>query len=106
MESEQFFTFSPSIAWASRANCPVQFSCGCLAPSPEAQDTVSFRLEDILYTAASDSEDFGAVSLDRFPGLGSSPSPLASLMRQSLTSPTPLVLWSRGMPQSRRSRTR
>ncbi len=42
----------------------------------------------------------------RFPGLGSSPSPLASLMRRPLTSPTSLVLWSRGMPQSRRLSTR
>ncbi len=27
-------------------------------------DAVSFRLEDALYTAASDSEDFGAASLN------------------------------------------
>ncbi len=40
------------------------FSRGCLAPSPEARDAVSFGLEDILYTVASDSEDFGAASLD------------------------------------------
>ncbi len=36
-------------------NSPVQFSHGCLAPNPEARDDVSFGLEDILYTAASDS---------------------------------------------------
>ncbi len=42
----------------------------------------------------------------RFPGLGDSLSPPASLMRRPLTSPTSLVLWSRGTPQSRRSRTR
>ncbi len=41
----------------------------------------------------------------RFPGLGSSLSPPASLMRRPLTSPTSLVLWSRGTSQSRRSRT-
>ncbi len=40
----------------------------------------------------------------RFPGLGSRHSPLASLMRRPLTSPTLLVLWSRGTPQSWRSR--
>ncbi len=32
----------------------------------------------------------------RFPGLGSSLSPPASLMRRPLTSPASLVLWSRG----------
>ncbi len=49
---------------------PVQFSCGCLAPSLEAQDAVSFGLKDILYTVASDSEDFEAASLDVLPPSG------------------------------------
>ncbi len=38
-----------------------------LAPSPEARDTVSFGLEYILYTVASEPEDFGAASLDVLP---------------------------------------
>ncbi len=41
-----------------------------LAPSPGARDAVSFGLEDILYSAASDSEDFGAASLDVLPPSG------------------------------------
>ncbi len=36
----------------------------------------------------------------KFPGHGSSPSPLVSLMRRPLTSPTSLVLWSRGIQLS------
>ncbi len=169
MESEQFSLSLPPSPGRHRTISPVEFSRGCLAPSPEAREAVSFGLEDILYTAASDTEDFGAASLDvlppsgqearpspaytelvevrlrlnrtslvspshlsstsvssvalvrarqgesclssltcttRFPGLGSSLSPPASLMRWPLTSPTSLVLWSRGTPQSRRSRTR
>ncbi len=42
----------------------------------------------------------------RFPGLGSSPSPLTSLMRRPLTSPTLLVLWNRGTLQSRTPQSR
>ncbi len=176
MKSEQFsLSLSPSPG-CHHGNSPVQFSRGCLAPSLEARWAVSFGLEDVLYTAASDSEDFRAASLDvltpsgqealpspaytelvdvlacateklrlvwpdephepihlsvtsvssvallrdrrresclssltcikRFPDLGSSLSPPASLMRRTLTSPTSLVLWSRGMAQSRQSRTR
>ncbi len=176
MKSEQFsLSLSPSPG-CHHGNSPVQFSRGCLAPSLEARWAVSFGLEDVLYTAASDSEDFRAASLDvltpsgqeawpspaytelvdvlacateklrlvwpdephepihlsvtsvssvallrdrrresclssltcikRFPDLGSSLSPPASLMRRTLTSPTSLVLWSRGMAQSQQSRTR
>ncbi len=32
-------------------------SCFLAAPSPEAREAVSFRLEDVLYTTASDSEE-------------------------------------------------
>ncbi len=45
-----------------------------LPPSPErmrasefARDTVSFGLDDILHTAASDSEDFGPALADALP---------------------------------------
>ncbi len=60
MESEQFSLSLPPLPVRHRVNSPVQFSRGCLAPSPEARGVVSLGLEDILYTAASDSEDFGA----------------------------------------------
>ncbi len=55
MESEQTvlaFSLPPS-------NSPVEFAHDYLYPSPGARDTVSFGLDDILLTAASDSEDFG-----------------------------------------------
>ncbi len=58
MESEQFSLDLPPSPGRHRPNFPVHFSHGCLAPSPEARDPISFGLEDILYTAASDSEDF------------------------------------------------
>ncbi len=61
---------SPSIAWAAPQKSPDQFYRSCLAPSPEARDAVSFGLEYIFYTAASDSEDFGAASLDVLPPSG------------------------------------
>ncbi len=64
MESEQFSLSLPPSPGRYRANSPVQFSRGYLAPSPEAWGAVSFSLEDVLYTAASDSEDFRASSLD------------------------------------------
>ncbi len=50
-----------------RANSPVEFAHDYLYPSPEARDTVSFGLDDILLTAASDSEDFGPVLVDALP---------------------------------------
>ncbi len=37
------------------ANSPVEFAHDYLYPSPEARDTVSFGLDDVLLTAASDS---------------------------------------------------
>ncbi len=59
MESEQFSLYLPPSPGRHRTNSPVLFSRGYLVPSPEARDTVFFGLEDILYTATSDSEDFG-----------------------------------------------
>ncbi len=53
-----------------RANSPVEFAHDFLFPSPRARDTVSFRLEDILQTAASDSEDFGPALVDALPPSG------------------------------------
>ncbi len=41
------------------ASSQVEFARDYLYPSPEACDTISFGLEDVLYTAASDSEDLG-----------------------------------------------
>ncbi len=62
MESEQTglaFSLPPS---PERANSPVEFVHDYLFPSPRARDTVSFGLDDILQTAASDSEDLAAIS--------------------------------------------
>ncbi len=60
MESEQTgLAFSlPLSPEHVHANSPVEFSNVYLYPSPEARDTVSFGLDDVLLTAASDSEDF------------------------------------------------
>ncbi len=46
MENEQFSLSLPPSPGRHRANSPVQFSRGCLAPSLEARDAVSFGLED------------------------------------------------------------
>ncbi len=57
MESEQTglaFSLPPSPERV-RANSPVEFTQDYLFPSPRARDTVSFGLDDILHTAASDS---------------------------------------------------
>ncbi len=64
IESEQISLSLPPSSGRHRANYLVQFSRSCLAPSLEAREAVSFGLEDILYTAASNSEEFGAASLD------------------------------------------
>ncbi len=50
-----------------RANSPVEFVHDYLYLSPGARDTVSFGLDDILLTAASDSEDFGPALADVLP---------------------------------------
>ncbi len=52
------------------ANSPVEFVHDFLFPSPRARDTVSFGLDDILHTAASDSEDFGPALADALPPSG------------------------------------
>lgn len=66
MESKQTglalsLTLSPEHA---RASSPVKFSHDYLCPSPEAHGAVSFGLDYVLYTAVSDSEDFGPTSAD------------------------------------------
>ncbi len=78
MESEQTglaFSLPPSPDRA-RANSPVEFLPDFQFPSPKARDFVSFGLDDILHTAASDSEDFGPASADALPpnGQGARPS--------------------------------
>ncbi len=60
MESEQTglaFSLPPSPE-RERERSPVEFAHDYLFPSPRARDTISFGLDDILQTAASDSEDF------------------------------------------------
>ncbi len=104
MESEQTglaFSLPPSPERV-RTNSPVEFLHDFLFPSPRARDTVSFGLDDILHTAASDSEDFGpdfsAICIERSPVPGSSHFPPALLTRRPLTSPTLWVLCSRVTP--------
>ncbi len=55
-----------------------RFTHDYLYPSPEARDTVSFGLDDILLTAASDSEDFGPVLADALPPSGQETQPSAA----------------------------
>ncbi len=72
MESEQTglaFSLPPSPERA-RANSPVEFLHDFLFPSPKAHDFVSFGLDDVLHTAASDSEDFGPALADGLPPSG------------------------------------
>ncbi len=79
MESEQTglaFSLPPSPECA-RANSPVEFVHDFLFPSPRACDTVSFGLDDILHTAASDSEDFGPALADALPPSGQEARPSA-----------------------------
>ncbi len=71
-ESEQTglaFSLPPSPERV-RANSPVELLHDFLFPSPRARDTVSFGLDDILHTAASDSEDFGPALADALPPSG------------------------------------
>ncbi len=51
-------------------NSPVEFAHEYLYLSPGARDTVSFGLNDILLTAASDSEDFAPALADALPPSG------------------------------------
>ncbi len=80
MESEQTglaFSLPPSPDRA-RANSPVEFLPDFQFPSPKARDFVSFGLDDILHTAASDSEDFGPALTDALPPSGQEARPSAA----------------------------
>ncbi len=80
MESEQTglaFSLPPSPERA-RANSHVKFLHDFLFPSPKARDFVSFGLDDILHTAASDSEDFGPALADALPPSGQEARPSAA----------------------------
>ncbi len=57
---------------------PVEFAHDYLYPSPGACDTVSFGLDYILLTAASDSEDFGPALADVLPPSGQEARPSAA----------------------------
>ncbi len=59
--ASHFLSLSPEHV---RANSPVEFVHEYLYPSPEARDAFSFGLDDVLFTAASDSEDFGPALAD------------------------------------------
>ncbi len=80
MESEQTglaFSLPPSPDRA-RANSPVEFLPDFQFPSPKARDFVSFGLDDILHTAASDSEDFGPALADALQPSGQEARPTLS----------------------------
>ncbi len=80
MEREQtglVFSFPPSPEHV-HANSPFEFAHEYLYPSPGARDTVSFRLDDILLTAASDSEDFGPALADALLPSGQEARPSAA----------------------------
>ncbi len=80
MESEQTglaFSLPPSPERA-RANSPVEFLHDFLFPSPKAHDFVSFGLDDVLHTAASDSENFGPALADALPPSGQEAWPSAA----------------------------
>ncbi len=81
MESEQMgLAFSlPLSPEHVRVNSPVEFMHEYLCPSPEARDTGSFGLDDVLFTAASDSEDFGPALSDALPPSGQEARPSAAL---------------------------
>ncbi len=78
MESEQTglaFSLPPSPEHV-RANSLVEFAHDYLFPSPRARDTVSFRLDCILQTAAS--EDFEPALVDALPPSGQEARPSAA----------------------------
>ncbi len=80
MESEQTglaFSLPPSPECV-RASSPVEFLHDFLFPSPRARDTISFGLDDILHTAASDFEDFGPALADALPPSGQEARPSAA----------------------------
>ncbi len=69
-----------------RANSPIEFLHDFLFPSPRARDTVFFGLDDILHTAASDSEDFGPALADALPPSGQEARPSAAYSELSVLS--------------------
>ncbi len=86
-----------------RANSPVEFAYDYLYPSPEARDTVSFGLDDVLLKAASDSEDFGPASDDTFPPSAQEARPLPPAdVVEDVTSPRPSRHPKSGMSSSAR----
>ncbi len=78
MESEQTGLAFSLPSSPERANSPVEFLHDFLFPSPRARDTVSFGLDDILHTAASDFEDFGPALADALPPSGQEARPSAA----------------------------
>ncbi len=70
-----------------RANSPVVFMQDYLFPSPRACYTVSFGMDYVLLTAASDSEDFGPSLADALPLSGQEawPSPAYSELMDVLS---------------------
>ncbi len=80
MDSEQMgLAFSLPLSPENvRANSLVEFAPDYLYPSPEARDTISFGLDDVLLTAACDSEDFGPALADAFPPGGQESRPSAA----------------------------
>ncbi len=77
MESEQtaLAFFLPPSPERVCVNSPVEFAHDYFFPSPRARDTVSFGLDDILQTAAS---DFGPALADALPPSGQEAWPSAA----------------------------
>ncbi len=71
-------------------NSPVEFMQDYLFPSPGARDTISFGIDDVLLTAASDSEDFGPALADALTlsGQEARPSPAYSELMDVLSRAT------------------
>ncbi|XP_067283539.1 uncharacterized protein [Pseudorasbora parva] len=64
----------------ARSDAPLLYAHDYMMPSPEARETVSFGLGDILLTTMSDYEDFGPVPFDdALPPSGQEAQPSASL---------------------------
>ncbi len=59
-------------------NSLVEFTHKYLCPSPEARNTVSFGLDYVLFTAASDSEDSGPALAYALPLSGQEAQPSAT----------------------------
>ncbi|KAF4100116.1 hypothetical protein G5714_018312 [Onychostoma macrolepis] len=80
MESEQtgFASSLPLSPEHVRVNSPVEFVHEYLCPSPEARNAVSFGLDNVLFTAASDSEDFRPALADAHPPSGQEARPSAA----------------------------